>query len=179
MRASKSLSPASRESHRASNHCEHLSSRCAPSRAACIQTGCQDRSTYTACTNAIQTRTLDISPAHPATPFRTAHTATPHAFPAYSPDAARRLGLCATEAARPRRTSPPACARHLDCPDTQVVGIWPQEPPQAVINCLAVPLPAASTRSAGVQPSHLLGKTKSAESSRLATQDSGLATMNP
>jgi hypothetical protein len=132
--ASTSVSLARREFHKTCSHSARPSSPHAPSPAACIQTGCPDRSTCTACTNVVRNRTSDtFRPlASPATQFRIAYSAIQHAFQADLPGAVQRY-CRASAAAHP---APPPCAL-LDCdrrcdrdPDIQVDGIWPQRLPK-------------------------------------------------
>jgi hypothetical protein len=82
---------ASRASRTTGIDSSHLFSPRALSQAVCTQTGFPDRNTCTACMNAVQIRTSDTShrPASPATQFRTARSAIPHAFPEDSPASAR------------------------------------------------------------------------------------------
>lgn len=113
----------------------YLSWLCVPSPAACTRNGCRDRSTCTACRNAVQNRTSDTSLPPPlfAEPCRTGRNAKRSAFPADSqvsvpmrgPNAAGRSCAPAAPSASARGVVP------AHCPDNPVDGISPQEPPQA------------------------------------------------
>jgi hypothetical protein len=132
---SKSLSPASPESHKTYIHSADPSSRSAPSPAACTQTAPPDRSTYTACTNAIRTRISDTArwPSSPAGQSHIAYTVKPCASPVDSPVADQ---TCCPASAGPLQTSPQTSLRTLYVrrgrdPDTHAADISPQTPPQA------------------------------------------------
>lgn len=132
-------SRASHESQTARMNFVHPSSRSAPSLVACTQTGSRDRNTRTACTNAIQIRTSDISPRRPfpAARSHTARSATRPVFPADSPasDQARDPTLV-DRSCVPAAPSVAPLAVVLDhYPDIHVDGIWPQMPPQASTYC--------------------------------------------
>ena len=83
----KFLFPASRAIRRTCNRCATSFLAPAPAPAACTRSGCQDRSTCTACRSAVRSRTWDkvLSAAFPAAPCRIARSGKPRACPAYSP----------------------------------------------------------------------------------------------
>jgi hypothetical protein len=137
---------ASRAFHTTRIHSARPSSRSAPSPAACTQTGFPGRNTYTACTNAAQTRTSDNARPRPSpgAPCRIARTARPPACRANSPASAPARDPTSAD----RWCAPPAaCVAPASAnlyllipghdPDIHADGIWPRKPPQAGKHCLA------------------------------------------
>lgn len=132
-RASTFLSPASREFHTTHSHSARLSWRSVPLSVACTRTGFPDRNTCTACTNADQTRTSDISDPRaclPA-PSRIVRSETPRVSPADSRVADPSHGPTSVDrSCVPRAASAaPAGAAHDRCLDIQAADISPQSLP--------------------------------------------------
>ncbi len=147
-------SPASPESQTTHTHSAHPFSRSAPSPAACTRTGSPDRNTCTACMNAAQTRTSDISdpPASPPAPSRIARTATPRASPADSAVADPSHGPTSVgRSCVPRAASAvPVCAAHGRGPDSHAADILlPHTLPTTRAYCLPDTPSAASLSEVG------------------------------
>jgi hypothetical protein len=131
--ASTSPSPGSHESQTTHTHSARPSSQSAPSPVACTRTGSPDRNTRTACTNAAQMRTSDISDPRaglPA-PSRIVRSETRRVFPADSRVADPSHGPTSVDrSCVPRAASAaPACAAHDRCLDIQAADISPQSLP--------------------------------------------------
>ena len=130
------LFPAPRVVRRTCNRCEHLSFLFAWALAACIQSGCPDRSMRIACRSAVRSRTWGTgqSAASPAGPCRTECTGRRYGSPVNSP----ALAPCCSRFSRAWRAPELVCLQMgaalnrdpgLDIHADDIS--LPQKPPQA------------------------------------------------